>query len=180
MSTIRRAGRQFEVAKGFEEEGITLPFRATQKAAGYDFESAADVTIYPIWGVVFKAIGSFFGVKGDESTNEGFAKLLKPTLIPTGVKAYMEEDEVLSLYNRSGNPLKKLILLGNGVGVIDSDYYGNPDNDGNIMFQFWNFGIVPLTIKKGERIGQGVFSKFLKTSDDVPGGQRLGGHGSTN
>ena len=61
-----------------------------------------------------------------------------PTLIPTGIKAYMLDDEVLYLYNRSSNPKKKGLILANSVGVIDKDYYGNPDNDGHIMFAFYN------------------------------------------
>lgn len=65
------------------------------------------------------------------------------------------------------------------MGVIDSDYYSNESNDGHIMFQFINFGLLPVTIKKGERVGQGVFQKFLKADVDVRGGKRKGGHGST-
>jgi dUTP pyrophosphatase len=93
----------------------------------------------------------------------------------------MESDEGLFLYNRSGNPLKRGLLLANGVGVVDSDYYGNVDNDGHIMFSFWNFGFTPVFIKKGERIGQGVFKKFLLTEDDALTDKktRVGGYGST-
>ena len=105
---------------------------------------------------------------------------MAPTLIPTGVKAYMEDDEVLYLYNRSSNPKKKGLILANSVGVIDKDYYGNPDNDGHIMFAFFNIKDEDITIKKGEAIGQGVFSKYLVTDDDVAGGDRTGGFGSTD
>ncbi len=69
----------------------------------------------------------------------------------------MGEDEFLQLANRSSNPLKRFLVLTNGVGVIDSDYYNNPDNEGHIMFQFTNFGFADVTIHKGERIGQGIF-----------------------
>lgn len=169
----QRYGRMFEVAKGFEEAEINLPVRATKSAAGYDFESAEDITIQPIWKNVFKYFTGGFA-------EEPEAKILKPVLVKTGVKAFMQEDEALYLYNRSSNPLKKFLLLGNGVGIVDADYYSNPDNDGHIMFQFINFGLFPTTIKKGERIGQGVFGKFLKTSDDTVGGERTGGFGSTN
>lgn len=155
--------RKFEVAKGWEDKGIHLPVRQTKNAAGYDFEAAEDVTIPPIW----------------RSLSLGAP--IKPVLVPTGVKAKMEKDEALFMYNRSGNPLKKFLLLGNGAGVVDSDYYGNESNDGAIMFQFWNFSIFEVTIKKGERIGQGVFKKFLVTDDDalVKKSTRRGGHGST-
>ena len=105
---------------------------------------------------------------------------MAPTLIPTGIKAYMEDDEVLYLYNRSSNPKKKGLILANSVGVIDKDYYGNPENDGHIMFAFFNLKDEDITIKKGDAIGQGVFSKYLVTDDDVAGGDRTGGFGSTD
>ena len=104
----------------------------------------------------------------------------KPTLIPTGVKAYMLEDEKLDLYNRSSGPIKNKLVMTNGVGLIDSDYYENESNDGEIFLQFINYGKADLLIKKGDRIGQGVFTKFLKVDDDNASGERKGGHGSTN
>jgi dUTP pyrophosphatase len=105
---------------------------------------------------------------------------LKPTLVPTGIKAYMPTDEFLQLANRSSNPLKRFLLLANGVGVIDADYYNNPDNEGHIMFQFVNFGVTDVTIKKGERIGQGIFLPFLKADQDETISTRTGGFGSSN
>ena len=148
--------RGFEVAKGFEDKEINLPIRKTKYSAGYDIEAAED-TVIPS----FK--------KGDN-----------PTLIKTGLKAYMEDDEVLLLYNRSSNPKKKGLILANSVGVIDKDYYGNPDNDGHIMFAFYNIKSEDITIKKGEAIGQGVFTKYLVTDTDNASGDRLGGFGSTS
>lgn len=201
----KRNNRQFFIAKGFEENEIQLPKRQTEHAAGYDFEASEDVTINPLWWnflrtliirprvnimdfetdkkkVSFNSIESIdVSVHGEESDEHaGWQKVMRPTLVPTGVKANMNEDEALFLYNRSSNPLKKLLFLGNGVGVIDSDYFENPDNDGHIMFQFVNLGLFPVTLKKGERIGQGVFMPFLKTRDDNAGGKRTGGHGSTS
>ena len=149
-------GRGFEIAKGFEDKCINLPVRKTKFAAGYDIEAAEDIVI------------------------PSFKKGMAPTLIPTGIKAYMEDDEVLYLYNRSSNPKKKGLILANSVGVIDKDYYGNPDNDGHIMFAFFNIKDEDITIKKGEAIGQGVFSKYLVTDNDVAEGDRTGGFGSTD
>jgi dUTP pyrophosphatase len=83
------------------------------------------------------------------------------------------------LCNRSSNPLKNFLLLGNGVGIIDSDYYNNENNEGHIMFQFINFGLKDLTIKKGERIGQGIFLPFLKADGDESEKTRTGGFGSS-
>ena len=105
---------------------------------------------------------------------------MNPTLVKTGIKAYMQDDEVLYLYNRSSNPKKKGLILANSVGVVDKDYYGNPDNDGHIMFAFYNIKEEDITIKKGEAIGQAIFQKYLTTDDDNAQGTRMGGFGSTS
>ncbi|MBO5397579.1 MAG: dUTP diphosphatase [Clostridia bacterium] len=148
--------RGFEIAKGFENSNINLPVRKTKYSAGYDVEAAEDCVI-----PAFK-VGQ------------------KPTLVKTGLKAYMEDDEMLLLYNRSSNPGKKGIVLANGVGVVDKDYYGNPDNDGAIMFAFFNIREEDLSIKKGDVIGQAIFQKYLITDDDIATGERVGGFGSTS
>ena len=148
--------RGFEVAKGFEDKNINLPIRKTKYSAGYDIEAAEDVVI------------------------PSFKKGTNPILVKTGLKAYMQDDEVLFLYNRSSNPKKKGLILANSVGVIDKDYYGNVDNDGHIMFAFYNIKDEDITIKKGEAIGQGVFQKYFVTDDDRADGERKGGFGSTN
>ncbi len=148
--------RGFEVAKGFEDKGINLPVRKTKNSAGYDIEAAEDVMV------------------------PAFKAGMKPTLIKTGLKAYMQADEMLCLYNRSSNPGKKGLILANSVGIVDSDYYGNPDNDGHIMFAFFNFKDEDVEIKKGDCIGQGIFEKFLIADGDNAEGQRMGGFGSTS
>lgn len=135
--------RGFEVAKGFENANINLPKRLTRNSAGYDIESAEDCTIPPF--------------------NLG----QKPIFVKTGLKAYMQEDEVLILANRSSNPAKKGLVLANGIGVVDSDYYGNADNDGHIMFAFFNVQNEDIIIKKGERIGQAIFQKYLRADNDL-------------
>ena len=109
-----------------------------------------------------------------------FKKGMNPTLVKTGLKAYMKEDEVLLLYNRSSNPKKKGLILANSVGVIDKDYYENLDNDGHIMFAFYNIKEEDVQIKKGEAIGQGIFQKYLIVDNDEAQGERTGGFGSTN
>ena len=148
--------RGFEIAKGFENAEINIPIRKTKYSAGYDIEAAED-TIIP-----------------------SFKKGMNPTLVKTGLKAYMQDDEVLMLYNRSSNPKKKGLILANSVGVVDKDYYGNQDNDGHIMFAFYNIKEEDITIKKGEAIGQGIFQKYLIADNDVAEGERTGGFGSTN
>ena len=166
--------RGFEIAKGFEDKNINLPKRSTKNSAGNDFEIAEDTIVKSLPKTFIKALFN------NCSDVDLIKKALKPVLVPTGIKSYMEDDEVLYLYNRSSNPLKRLLFLANGVGVIDSDYYENKDNDGHIMFQFINLLPFDITLKKGEKIGQGVFSKFLKTDSDNANGSRVGGFGSTN
>ena len=106
-------------------------------------------------------------------------KGINPTLVKTGIKVYMPDDEVVLLYNRSSNPKKKGLIMANSVGVIDKDYYGNQDNDGHIMFAFYNIKEEDIEIKKGEAIGQALFQKYLITDDDKAEGKRMGGFGST-
>ena len=153
---MKEKTRKFEIAKGFEDKGIHLPVRKTAYSAGYDIEAAEDCVIPP-----FK--------RGD-----------KPYLVKTGLKAYMQEDEYLKLCNRSSNPGKKGLILANSIGVVDADYYGNPDNDGHIMFAFINVKEEETIIKKGDCIGQAIFEKFLTTDNDIAEGERTGGFGSTN
>lgn len=148
--------RGFEVAKGFEEKNINLPVRKTKYSAGYDMESAED-TVIP-----------------------KFVPGQKPTLIKTGIKAYMHDNEYLMLANRSSNPGKKGLILANSVGIIDKDYYGNADNDGHIMFAFYNVKDEDIEIKKGDVIGQAIFMPFLIADNDEAYGVRTGGFGSTS
>ena len=147
--------RGFEIAKGWEDKGINLPVRKTKYSAGYDVEAAEDVVIPP------------------------YKPGIKPTLIPTGLKAYCMEDEWIMLVNRSSGP-KKGVILPNSIGVVDHDYYNNIDNDGHFYFQFWNFKYAALVIHKGDVIGQAIFQKYLVIDDDNADGERVGGFGSTD
>ncbi|WP_165005187.1 MULTISPECIES: dUTP diphosphatase [unclassified Enterococcus] len=172
--------RGFEVISKYADQQINLPKRATHHAAGYDFEAAEEIVIPSVWKAGLKqgiaAVTDALG-KEDHSSAE---KAIKPVLVPTGIKAYMGEEEFLQLANRSSNPLKRFLILTNGVGVIDSDYYNNEANEGHIMFQFTNFGLKDVVIKKGERIGQGIFLPFLKADQDQTGTARQGGFGSSD
>ena len=86
----------------------------------------------------------------------------------------------MQLAVRSSTPKKKGLILANGVGIVDADYYNNPDNDGHIMFQVYNITNQVVTINKGERIGQGVFLRYFKTDNDAAEAIREGGFGSTD
>lgn len=147
-----KKNRGFELISKYEGHSYLLPERATAHSAGYDLKSAETIEIQP---------------------NE-----IK--LIPTGIKSYMRDNEVLFLMDRSSNPRKKGIVLINSVGVIDSDYYNNEDNEGHIFGQFKNITDKPITILRGDRIVQGVFVPFLTVDDDTAEGTRKGGFGSTN
>ena len=148
--------RGFEIAKGYENKGINLPERKTKFSAGYDVEAAEDVVI------------------------PSFKKGANPTLVKTGLKAYMGDSEYLMLANRSSNPKKKGLILANSVGIIDKDYYENEDNDGHFMFAFYNIKDEDILIKKGEIVGQAIFMPFLMADNDEAQGTRKGGFGSTN
>jgi len=148
--------RGFEIAKGFENQGINLPIRKTKCSAGYDVEAAED-TVIP-----------------------SFKPGMKPTLVKTGIKAYFPEDEYLMLANKSSNPGKRGLILANSIGVVDADYYGNESNDGHIMYAYYNFFDHDVEIKKGDSIGQAIFQKYLIVDNDNAEGERVGGFGSTS
>jgi dUTP pyrophosphatase len=143
-----------EYAKsGAESNNISLPSRGTSQAAGYDFFSPVSATIFPGHTL----------------------------LIWTDVKAKIPLDECLKIYPRSSMAIKRNLILKNSVGIIDSDYYGNPDNDGNIAIPLWNIGDEPQSINKGERIAQGIFEKYYTSAKFISGTirERSGGIGSS-
>lgn len=130
-----------------------LPRRATSKSAGYDFYSLFSFTLLP----------------GEEIK------------LPTGVKAYMLDDEKLNIRVRSSTGFKYNIRLKNQLGLVDADYYNNPDNEGHIWIALKNEGKKNWTVKKGDAVAQGTFSKYLITDDDNPvKNKRVGGIGSTS
>lgn len=163
--------RGFEVVSTYKDKGINVPKRATKGSAGYDLEAAEDIVIPSIW----KAMKIT-----EEQLKEGEGEYLKSTLVPTGIKAYMPEDEYLLLANRSSNPMKRQLALPNGIGVIDSDYYNNEGNEGEIFVQLINYSFDDVTVKKGERIAQGIFQKYEVIDEEVDEHQtRIGGFGSS-
>ena len=134
--------RGFELVSQFTDENL-LPKRETAHAAGYDLKAAERVSLEP-----------------------GEIKL-----VPTGVKAYMQANEVLYLYDRSSNPRKKGLVLINSVG--------NPANEGHIFAQMRNITEETVVVEAGERIVQAVFAPFLLADGDQADGVRTGGFGST-
>ena len=127
--------RGFEKINKYKDVVFPMPVRKTKTSAGYDICVPEDVALLPG----------------------------RMVMVPTGVKAYMQEDDV------------------NNVGIIDADYYNNPDNEGHIMLALVNTGLEPIVLKKGERVAQGIFYKYLTTDDDkdTKKEDRSGGFGST-
>lgn len=129
---------------------IGLPTRATISSAGYDIKSLIDVDINPG----------------------------KSAKVPTGLRAYMLDDEVLLLHIGSSLGFKYNVRLSNATGVVDSDYYF-ADNEGHIWLSIYNDGNEYFHISAGDRIAQGIFMKYLTAGEDVSEVRR-GGMGSTN
>ena len=181
---------RFEKVSKFAEVDINLPQRKTANSAGYDMEVAEDIVIpsffrhysmmneYPITDngkVIFKETLDL-----NEVARITKSLKTKPTLVSTGMKCQLDPDTYLELSVRSSCPLKYWLILGNGVGIIDADYYNNPDNEGEIFFQIINLSPFDIELHKGDIIGQGIIKPYLTTEDDNASGQRIGGFGSTS
>ena len=143
--------KDFSIDKSLYEE-YSLPKRATLFSAGYDFFSLCDYVIHP--GEVLR--------------------------IPTGVKVTMNDDEMFCLFVRSSMGFKYNVRLTNQVGIIDADYFSNPDNDGHMWVSLQNQGESDFVIHKGDAFCQGIFMKYLLTDDDDSNGVRVSGIGSTS
>lgn len=174
---------KFEKVSRFENEDLIMPERKTAKSAGYDMAVAEDITISPYEDHVGRMIYEIPSEGLPISLNEIAARTktfkTKPSLVSTGMKCKLADDEYLELSVRSSCPLKYWLILANGVGIIDADYYNNEDNEGEIFFQIINLSPYPIELKKGDIIGQGIIHKYSITEDDKAKGVRKGGFGST-
>lgn len=176
----------FEKVSRFEDADVVMPIRKTQYSAGYDLAAADDYIIPSIWQMCEEA-KSIWPVEDDEFVTmdllSQFTKKtgFKPTLVSTGVKCKLDPNTYLQLSVRSSLPLKHWLILANGVGVVDADYYNNPDNEGEIFLQIYNLSPFNVQIKKGEMIGQGIILPYYTVSEgeDTAGHIRTGGFGST-
>ena len=160
LNTIRKIHGFKPIVKrvrGFElvsrmETPVKLPTRGTIHSAGYDICTVDNCAIEPKQSV----------------------------FIRTGIKAYMPPDEYLDLRVRSSLGIKRQLMLATSASVIDSDYYNNEENEGEIMVVLYNYGDETQTIAAGERIVQGIFTKYFLIDNDDTTDQRTGGTGSTN
>lgn len=149
--------RGFEVVRDefrfYPSKEIVLPTRGTKNSAGYDIRIPVDMSIPPHSEIK----------------------------VMTDVKAYMQEDEVLLLTVRSSIGIKKHLMLSNTIGVIDSDFYSNESNDGNICLALRNTSSEYVKLEKNERVCQGIFVKYLTVDNEDENLEvRSGGIGSTN
>ncbi len=180
---------KFAPVSKYKDADLPLPSRGTKNAAGYDFVVAEDIEIEPYFklcpDLTREGLNNFTKEIILPMTLDELAALtkkthIKPTLVSTGMKCYLEPDTYLELSVRSSTPLKYWLICANSVGVIDADYADNSDNEGEIFFQLINLSPFPILLKKGDKIGQGIIKPYLKTDDDVASGKRIGGFGSTN
>lgn len=175
---------KFEKVSRFADVDIAMPARKTAQAAGYDMVAAEDIIIPPFDTLFTTMLGEGCSMDNQPMTIDemaAFTKRLKtkPTLVSTGMKCKLDKGTYLELSVRSSSPLKYWIMMANSVGIIDADYYNNPDNEGEIFFQLYNMSPFPIKIQKGEAIGQGIIKNFGITEDDKAEGFRTGGFGST-
>lgn len=130
-----------------------LPVRKTKASAGYDFFSIEDFSIEP--GEIKR--------------------------IPTGIKSIFPNDEVLLLFVRGNVGYKWNVRMCNQVGIVDSDFYNNVDNEGHIWFALQNEGDNTFIVHRGESFGQGIFIKYFTVDNEEEiNNIRKGGFGSTN
>ena len=197
---------KFEKVSRFANTDIALPLRKTEGSAGFDFVVAEDIVVpaytdlmyalsnyeyfdlhnyYPEDSADFAEAVKHLAIKHDEGlTLDEMAALtkkskVKPTLVSTGMKCKLDPGTYLELSVRSSCPLKYWLVMANSVGIIDADYYNNPDNEGEIFFQMINLSPFAIKLQKGDAIGQGIIKPYLVTEDDAATGSRVGGFGST-
>ena len=169
---------KFERVSKYPE--AVLPVRKTAKSAGYDFTVAEDIIIPSCQKLLNKFPKNQINLVSLEDMSILTKNLkAKPTLVPTGIKCELNDNTYLELSVRSSCPLKYWLILANGIGVIDADYYNNSDNEGHIYFQLINLSPFNIILHKGDKIGQGIIHQYITTDDDSAKGTRKGGFGST-
>ena len=104
---------------------VSLPEPATGHAAGFDLASAVDIEIPP------RSI----------------------RLVGTGVVIAVPDGHFLGIFARSSTPLKRGLMVANGVGVVDADYCGPEDE---VKIQLLNFTDATVQVRKGDRLAQGI------------------------
>jgi dUTP pyrophosphatase len=184
---------RFEKVSKYADIDLPLPQRATANSAGYDFVVADDIIIPPSDFLLANIQNHLLETKRHEDyygfieplSLEELAEVTKelnarPTLVPTGIKCQLDSNQYLELSVRSSTPLKHWLMLANGIGVIDSDYYENSSNEGHIFFQLINLSPFAIQLRRGDKIGQGIIRTYETVENDSADSMRNGGFGSTN
>jgi len=112
-------------------EDVPLPRYQTSGAAGFDLAASVAMTIAP--GEV--------------------------ALVPTGLVIEVPAGHFLGIFARSSTPLKRGLMVANGVGVVDADYCGPTDE---IKIEVVNFTATPVSVVPGDRLAQGVILPFVR------------------
>ena len=170
-----------------------IPTRGTERAGGYDLYAAEDTIIHSYQEIINEFERAYNkslrnkDIMGIDWAQNILPQILKncsfdcrPTLVPTGVKIYLDKDKTFDIQARSSLPRKNWLIVANAPGLIDADYVDNPDNEGHIFVQLINLAPFPFTIKKGEKFAQGVIRQYFTVDNDTHGGERMGGFGSTD
>jgi dUTP pyrophosphatase len=131
---------------------VPLPKYETAGAAGFDLAASEDVVVPP----------------------GGIA------LVPTGLVIEVPPGHFLGIFARSSTPLKRGLMVANGVGVVDQDYCGPKDE---VKVQVLNVTPAPVAVARGDRIAQGLFlpvarAEWIESDGPLRTGSR-GGFGAT-
>jgi len=113
------------------DPAVALPKYQTSGAAGFDLASSVEMTIQP--GEV--------------------------ALVPTGLVIEVPAGHFLGIFARSSTPLKRGLMVANGVGIVDADYCGPTDE---IRIEVLNFTPMPVSIARGDRLAQGVILTYAR------------------
>ena len=179
---------KFELVSRFAGCDELLPKRGTASSAGYDLIVAEDTLIGTHLRLDYMAVKQEIeGIISPPLLLSEVVEITKqdknfyrPVLVSTGIKCKLAPDEYLEIVPRSSTPLKYWLLVANSPGIIDADYYNNPDNEGEIFVQIANFFPFDINLKKGDKIAQAIIKKYYVTEDDAASGMRTGGFGSTS
>ena len=133
-----------------QDASLPLPAYQTPGAAGFDLAASVEMIVAP--GEV--------------------------ALVPTGLVIAVPPGHFLGVFARSSTPLKRGLMVANGVGVVDSDYSGPADE---IKIEVLNFTAGPVTVRRGDRLAQGVIIPYARAEwhEDAPAGPTRGGFGAT-
>lgn len=126
--------RGFEKIAAYADRSFPMPTRQTKYSAGYDIYLPESVTI----------------------------PAHSQKMISTGIKAYMQDDEFLGIHIRSSMAIKRHLRLVNNEGIVDADYYNNPDNEGHLMIALANDTDKDIVLQAHERIAQESFIIILR------------------